>query len=123
MRRMSIAILALAACALGGLRAQTPLASESSVHKFDPAMDQLVSPTAKLETLKNEFFAYLEGPVWVQEGQSGYLLFSDMPANCIYKWQDGKLSVFLEKSGLTGTDPSTAGLEVNNGRFQTMVLG
>lgn len=94
-----------------------------AVEYFDPAASQLISQTAQLQTLKNEFFGFLEGPVWVQEGKDGYLLFSDMPANCIYKWQDGKLSVFLEKSGFTGTDASTAGVEVNNGRLQVIVLG
>lgn len=93
------------------------------VELFDPSASQVIAPTAKVETLKNEFFAFLEGPVWVPEGQGGYLLFSDMPANCIYKWQDGKLSVFLEKSGFSGKDPSVAGIEVNNGRFQTVVIG
>lgn len=98
------------------LQAQAP-----AINKMDPSADELVSPTAKVETLKNEFFAFLEGPVWVKNGN--YLLFSDLPANAIYKWQDGKLSVFMEKSGFTGTDASTAGAEVNNGRFQTIVLG
>jgi gluconolactonase len=103
------------------LQAQPP--TGSSVNRLDSALDELVSSSASVETLKNEFFAMLEGPVWVQEGRTGYLLFSDMPANCIYKWQDGKLSVFLEKSGFTGTDSSVAGVEVNNGRFTTVVLG
>lgn len=112
------AILTLAP--MGALHAQT---KPGAVEHLDPSAAQLIAPSAQLETLKNEFFGFLEGPVWVQEGTGGYLLFSDMPANCIYKWQDGKLSVFLEKSGFTGTDTSTAGLEVNNGRLQVIVLG
>jgi gluconolactonase len=123
MRLLLIGVLAAAVGAASVLGAQTPTESSASVDVFDPALRSLVSPAAKVETLKNEFFALVEGPVWVPEGQGGYLLFSDMPANCIYKWQDGRLSVFLEKSGFSGTDTSTAGLEVNNGRFQVVVLG
>jgi len=37
---------------------------------------------------------------------SDYLLFSDVPANRIYKWKQGKgASVYLEPSGYTGTIP------------------
>ena len=105
-------------CSTVALRAQTP-----AVELLDPSAAQLIAPNTPVETLKNEFFAFVEGPVWVPEGAGGYLLFSDLPANCIYKWQDGKLSVFMEKSGFTGPDASVAGFEINNGRFQTMVIG
>jgi gluconolactonase len=104
------------------LRAQS--SAGSSIIRLDPGLDKLVNRDAKVELLKGEFFGFLEGPVWVQEEHRGYLLFSDMAANCIYKWtQDGKLSVFQEKSGFTGTDPSNAGLEINNGRLQVIVWG
>ncbi|MGA2215286.1 MAG: SMP-30/gluconolactonase/LRE family protein, partial [Bryobacteraceae bacterium] len=37
------------------------------------------------------------------EGQAGYLLFSDISANVIYKWtSDNQMSVFLKDSGYTG---------------------
>lgn len=39
---------------------------------------------------------FVEGPVWVPDG--GYLLFSDIPADEIKKWQDEKLSVFRKPS-------------------------
>lgn len=118
-----LVILSAAAAVLApvALNAQTPAAS--SIKQFDPAAAQLISSTANVETLKNEYFAFVEGPVWVPEGQSGYLLFSDIPCNCIYKWQNGALSVFLEKSGFTGTDFSTVGMENNNGRIHTILLG
>lgn len=95
----------------------------ASVESLDPTMAQLVSPTAQVDTLKNEFFGFTEGPVWVSEGPSGYLLFSDVAANCIYKWQNGTLSVYLEKSGFTGPDPSNAGGQNNNGRLNILLLG
>lgn len=58
----------------------------------DPALDKLISPAAKIETIHGGF-RFTEGPVWVRPG--GYLLFSDLPANAIMKWRpDGTVSVF-----------------------------
>ena len=53
------------------------------VAKLDPALDKLIDPDAKVEVVKGGF-GFTEGPVWVQKGKSGYLLFSDIPANVIY---------------------------------------
>ena len=42
-------------------------------------------------------FEFTEGPVWHPDG---YLVFSDIPAGIIYKWQpDGSVSVFRNPSG------------------------
>ena len=63
-------------------------------------------------------FLWSEGPVWVKNG--GYLLFSDVPANTIYKWKEGeKITAFLKPSGYTGTmpysdEPGSNGLIINN---------
>ncbi|HZA56942.1 MAG TPA: SMP-30/gluconolactonase/LRE family protein, partial [Candidatus Udaeobacter sp.] len=44
---------------------------------------------------------WVEGPVWNRKG--GFLLFSDIPNNAVYKWQLGKgESLFLKPSGYTG---------------------
>jgi gluconolactonase len=128
MTRLSIsAILAVTLGVL--LLAQTP---GGDLIRLDPALDAIVSPTVKLEVLKGDqvsqpanffYFGFLEGPVWVAE-QGGYLLFSDIPANVIYKYtRDGKVSVFLDKSGFTGTDASNAGFQSNNGRLAVLLLG
>jgi gluconolactonase len=98
------------------------------VTKFDPSLDTILSPESKLEPLKAEGFAGGEGPVWVQDGKSGYLLFSDVPGNRIYKWEpacvkfpcppDGKLSVFLEHAGYKdapAANPSSANATPNRG--------
>src|SRR5260221_6249422 len=38
--------------------------------------------------------------------RGGYLLFSDVPSNTVYKWKDGAgISIFLKPSGYTGTVP------------------
>ncbi len=85
--------------------------------RLAPSLDDIISPDAKLETL-GEHFGLTEGPVWVQEGRSGYLLFSDCAANVIYKWaSNAPLSVFLEKSGYTGTDVLNVGAQTVSGRL------
>jgi gluconolactonase len=49
-------------------------------------------------------FKFTEGPLWTREG---YLIFSDIPANAIYRLDpDGKTSVFLENSGYLGEAPA-----------------
>jgi gluconolactonase len=70
--------------------------------------------------LKSDFFGATEGAVWVKKGQ--YLLFSDMAANRIYKWSPKEqLSVYMEKSGFTGTETPVTSVNFN-GRFYVSLL-
>ena len=70
------------------------------VLKLDPALDGIISADAKLELLKDDYFGFVEGPAWMKEAGGGYLVFSDIAANRIYKWDPKTgLSVFLEHSG------------------------
>src|SRR5271155_1640551 len=122
MRRLTICLVfaAIAGCCL--LTAQTP--SGGAVVRMDPTLDEIIAPDAKAELLKGDYFGFLEGPVWVQEGATGYLLFSDVAANAIYKWTpDGQLSVFRAKAGFTGTDTSRVGGQSFNGRLYLIVFG
>jgi gluconolactonase len=129
MKKLSIFLLFVAlASGSAGAQKQTASPAGSSVQKLDPAMDAIVSPNAKLEILKGDFFGNAEGPVWVKEGQSGYLLFSDISANDIYKWTaDGKMSVFLQRTGFNSMDTGplqTAGYVGSyNGRFYPTSFG
>ena len=93
----------------------------SAVVRLDPALDDIVAPNAKVEKVAGDF-GFTEGPVWVRTG--GYLLFSDIPANVINKWNpaDDKVSVFLDKSGFTGADATGVGGEQTNVRGQTIYL-
>ncbi|MDP8991311.1 MAG: SMP-30/gluconolactonase/LRE family protein [Acidobacteriota bacterium] len=101
MKRLAI-VLMLSAGTFTFLGAQAQ--SGPDVIRLDPALDAIVSSKAKLEMLKTDEFGISEGPVWVQEGQMGYLLFSDIVANVVYKWTpDNKISVYLKDSGYTGT--------------------
>ncbi|MEZ6154001.1 MAG: SMP-30/gluconolactonase/LRE family protein [Pirellulaceae bacterium] len=85
-----------------------------SIERVTPAMDQLVAKDAKIEVLASGF-TWTEGPVWVGNSD-GYLLFSDIPRNTIFKWQtDGTISLFMSPSGYTGVtyyglEPGSNGL-------------
>jgi gluconolactonase len=71
-----------------------------SIERLDPALDALIPPGAHIEKLASGF-AWAEGPVWVRRGD--YLLFSDIPHNVVFKWQEGfPTQVFVEASGYTG---------------------
>src|SRR5260221_6236180 len=79
-------------------------AQAQDVTRLDPALDALVSPDAKVELVKGGF-GFAEGPVWVQRGKIGYLLFSDIPANVIYKLTpDGNGSGYLQRNRYTKPD-------------------
>lgn len=87
------------------------------LNALDPAFDDLVAPNTPIVVL-GEGFDWSEGPVWVKDG--GYLLFSDVPQNTIYKWAEGEeISVFLKPSGYTGLlpyskEPGSNGLTISN---------
>ncbi len=71
MPRFLLFILTLAS---GGLaRAQPSAERPFKIIKLDPALDDIISPDAKLETL-GDHFGLTEGPVWVQHGDDGYLV-------------------------------------------------
>ncbi len=119
MKRLPILLLA----GFTVLFSQTPPGTRFRIVRLDPALDDIISPDAKLETL-GEHFGLTEGPVWVPEGNSGYLLFSDNAANVIYKWKEGSsLSVFLERSGYTGNDVKNVGDQTISGRLAILLIG
>ena len=89
-----------------------------TVHRLDPALDDILPKKAKLEKL-SEGYEWSEGPVWI--AAAAYVLFSDIPNNRIVKWQEGKGdSVWLEPSGytgkekFTGTEPGCNGLMLDS---------
>lgn len=92
------------------------------IARISPALDEIVPYDAKVEKLAGNF-GFLEGPVWVRKG--GYLLFSDIPANVIYKYNpiDGKVSIAIPYSGFSGTDSSGVGMQMSNGQAMVILLG
>ena len=90
-------------------------ADDKSVVRLDPALDALVAADAKVELVKSGF-GFTEGPVWVQQGKTGYLLFTDIPGNVVWKLTpDGQTSVYLRDAGYHGPDPWRWGPVFNNG--------
>jgi gluconolactonase len=72
------------------------------VYRFDPRLDELIDPSARLEVLASGF-DWTEGPLWIREG--AYLLFSDIPRNSVHEWKEGiGVSLFMKPSGYTGIE-------------------
>ena len=70
--------------------------------QWDAALDEVLQASAKVEKLADGF-TWSEGPAWVAGG--GYLLFTDVPENTMYRWSESDgLSVFLKPSGYDGPD-------------------
>jgi gluconolactonase len=100
-----------------------PTPKPFSITRVDPALDALVAPQAKLELIA-EGFGLNEGPVWVRDGRSGYLLVSGLLDNVIYEISaDKQVSVFLEKAGYTGTDVEHVGAQTRSGRSHVLLIG
>lgn len=87
--------------------------SVGTIIRLDPSLDALVPPDAVIEKLAGGFL-FTEGPIWTRQG---YLLFSDIPANTMYKWtpSDGEVTVFRKPSGYDGTDAPQGAFIGSNG--------
>jgi gluconolactonase len=69
------------------------------IKQIESEFEDLVQSRAKIEVLATGF-SWSEGPVWIMDG--GYLLFSDVPSNRIYRWTANKgATLFLHPSGGT----------------------
>ncbi|MCI4669783.1 MAG: SMP-30/gluconolactonase/LRE family protein [Bacteroidia bacterium] len=71
---------------------------------FDVKEEAFYNYLQKDDTLEilSEGFNWSEGPVWVG-GEDGYVLFSDVPENKVFKWSVvGGLETYLDPSGYTG---------------------
>ncbi|MDB4881344.1 MAG: SMP-30/Gluconolaconase/LRE-like region-containing protein [Gemmatimonadetes bacterium] len=115
--------LALAACHQASVAAAsaqgTATPATTRVERLDPAIDALIPRDARVEKLADGF-DWVEGPVWRRD--KGYLLFSDIPKNTIYKWKEGEgISVFLRPAGYTGATPQ--GRELGSNGLTTDAQG
>ena len=73
------------------------------VVRLDSRFDKLVPSNLKIEKIAGGH-KWVEGPVWNRK--EAYLLFSDIPNNSIYKWQEDRgESLVLKPSGYTGKAP------------------
>jgi len=99
--RLFVALIALLSAR--AVYAQQEVLLKIDVIRLDPRFDKLVPLNAKIEKIAGGH-KWVEGPVWNRKEQ--YLLFSDVPNNSIYKWQEGRgESLFLKPSGYTGKAP------------------
>jgi gluconolactonase len=100
-----------------------PTAKPFSITRVDPGLDEIVDSGARAELLATGF-ELNEGPVWVREGTSGYLLVGGLIDNVIYKIAaDKTVSVFLERAGYSGTDVEHTGAQTRSGRSHVLLIG
>ena len=73
---------------------------DPAVEVIDPRFEQYKIGNAVVERLWTGS-RWAEGPVWFGDG--GYLLWSDIPNNCILKWQEatGLVSIYRKPSNYT----------------------
>ncbi len=100
-----------------------PQAKPFSITRNDPALDEIISPGAKLVELARGF-GLTEGGLWVADGNSGYWIFAGLLDNVLYKVTPQKqVSVFMEKAGYTGSDPEHVGTQTRSGRSHVLLIG
>jgi gluconolactonase len=85
---------------------KTPAANSLGyIEQLDSGLAAVLQPNAVIEKIA-EGFEWSEGPVWVE--QHAMLLFSDVPADKVYKWTEKNgLESYLSPSGYTGATPHT----------------
>ena len=75
-----------------------------SVERLSPEIDNLIEKNARIEILADGF-EWSEGPVW--SSQLNSVLFSDVPENVIYSWNEDKgLETFARPIGYSGKVPN-----------------
>ena len=121
-RFLLIGSAAIAACSFLGFstavqaQEKTAYPTLGTIERLDPRFDKLVPQDARVERIA-EGFDWSEGPVWDRSRK--VLLFSDVPMNTVFQWQEGKgVSVFLKPSGYTGSvsrggEPGSNGLNID----------
>lgn len=94
--------------------AEKPLETlRNSVGTKDGSLAALIDNGSALDKIATGF-GFTEGITWTK---GGYLLFSDMAANVLYRRdKNGQVTTFMEKSGYPYEDVWRVGMRFNNGR-------
>ena len=72
-----------------------------SIERVDPGLDSIIANDAKVEVISSGY-TWSEGPLWIENKKM--LLFSDVPANTVFKWTEAKgTEIYLKPSGYTGS--------------------
>lgn len=119
MRLVTVFIICLFLVSAGiGWILYTKENSSQTWETMTPQLSELVDIDESVETLANGFF-WVEGPAWSKEDH--VLLFSDIPANIIYRWdEESGVSEYLKESGYSGIEsfngrePGSNGLVFDN---------
>ncbi len=111
--RWTVCLLLLAAAPSAHAQLHPRPTEAPVIRSLDPRFGELVPAGGAIEKLV-EGHEWVEGPVWARDG--GYLLFSDVVRNAIYRWKNGEGErVFLESSGYSGTTPFPGAEPGSNG--------
>jgi gluconolactonase len=88
-------------------------ASGQRIVSHDKRFDKLLPKDAKLEKIADGF-GWAEGPVWSRQYEC--LFISDVVNNSIFKiFRDGRVELYLKRSGYTGSEPFTGREPGSNG--------
>jgi gluconolactonase len=134
--RRVVAMVVVAAAAMAVLSAQSgspapsmrgdgpaPEPKPFNIARSDAGLDAIVDANTTAELLATGF-GLNEGPVWVREGQSGYLIVGGLLDNVLYKIAaDKTVSVFMEQAGYTGNDVNHTGTQTRSGRSHVLLIG
>ncbi|HSC16342.1 MAG TPA: SMP-30/gluconolactonase/LRE family protein, partial [Gammaproteobacteria bacterium] len=119
----SVALFALGLALPLAAQPGPPAPREFRIVRSDPMLDQVVSSDARLELIGDRF-GLTEGPVWVPDGDDGFLLFSDLISNVIYRWAPGEpIGVYLDRAGYSGNELTKAGFQTRRGRMAVLLIG
>ena len=109
MRRyiLALSVFLIPACS-GADSKPAPKTSQSisyeTVGSIETSRPDLIDPSTKIEKLGGSF-GWSEGPVWVEALDA--LLFTDVPGNMIWKFQDGEgITEYLTPSGAVPPIPN-----------------
>ena len=96
----------LGACSSPDAPKEVPVSLYSTtgtVDRKDLRINEYIAREAVIEVLDSGY-TWTEGPVWL--AAEGYYVFSDVPVNTVFAWQEGKGAwEWLKPSGYTGTIP------------------
>ena len=92
-----------------------PSESKFRIEIFNDDALNVIDPNTEIKVLASGF-TWTEGPLWVEDG--GFLLFSDIPENKVYKLMDNDTTTYLKPSGsfdpnFKGREPGSNGLLLN----------
>jgi len=83
------------------------------IGSVESSSDNLIANDAKIQNLGGNYM-WSEGPVWIKD--EGYLLFTDVPGNTIYKFkEDEGITTWMTPSGHPDPKPSYTSSQGANG--------